>query len=83
MVKLEMRHPGIWVFGKAIRHTLVQVMSHVGLAVYRESGVGAIRTQIIDTSHMVVVLMSDEQGIELGGIKPEHLRPEVRATIDK
>ena len=75
----------IWVFAERIGYALAQVALHIGLAIHREMLVfPAVGTQVVDATHMVVMLVCDQKGINIYGTwHVKHLHIEIRATVNQ
>ena len=77
-----MRNPGIWVLHKAVGEMLMEVYVYVFCAVKWETFRRTEWSQVVDTSHMVVVDMRDESCIKAGElVVSPHLDVKVRSTV--
>ena len=65
------------VVGKRLDGCMVGVDLHVALLYPVE------RPYVVDAAHMVAMGVCDEDGVEMGDLMVEHLRPEVGTDIDK
>ena len=68
---------------KTIGNARTQVALYISEAIYRQRMLGAIRAQIINATHMVIVAVSDEQGRDVRRTGTEQLLSEVRPAVDK
>ncbi len=68
---------------EAIVYTCPQIFGCLRIGVDREVSVKAEGTHIIDAAHMVVVLMSKQDGIQTAESKPESLLAQVRRSVNE
>ena len=81
LMQSQLRHTGILVFHKAIGHPASQTLTRVFLGIQLHLSQTAKRTQVINASHMVIVLMSYQDSVYLFKRKIHHLRPKIRTAI--
>ena len=60
-------------------------MGHLFLTIYRESVLPlAIWPQVVDATHVVVMLMCDKECIQIAlTMKPQHLLAEIRPAVNQ
>ena len=85
LYQVEGWHPRITFFlgCKAIRDALHQVVSTEFLRIHVHITKNAVRTQIIQATHMVIMLMGDEHRIEGLKVYAKHLLAEIGAAVNK
>ena len=83
-MKLELRSSRIKLFGilrKTVRHGIRQRTGYQFITIDMNISKHAETTQVIDTSHMVVMDMRNQHTIQLAERFPEQLHPYVRTRI--
>ena len=83
LLQLHLRDSGILMFGKTIGNATPQPLRRVVLCIKGDFTQAAERTQVIDTSHMVVMLMRDEHPVNGLKRKVHHLLPEVGSAVNQ
>ena len=84
-MQLKLRCPRITVLTEAVAQLMTfQCVEHVGRAVdWQRLFTECKRPEAVESSHVVVVDMGDEQRIEFGGTGAEHLVAEVGTAVDE
>ena len=73
---------GIQTFSKAVRNTFAKTLSHVIFGIHRYIAEAAERTEVVQSTHMVVMLVSDQYGIQwLEIVQTHHLFTEIRSAV--
>lgn len=76
-------HPRIGMLSEAIRQSRLQIIGTVVLDIYVDVTVHTKRTEVVQTTDMVIMLMGDENCVQTPEIDRKHLGPEVRATVEQ
>ena len=82
-MKRDAWHSWIGMRSETVWNTLVDVLQRVGVAINGNVAETAIGTQVIHSSHMIVVLMGEKHRTKPLKGERKHLLPEVRTTIDE
>ncbi len=78
----ERRHTGIRMPGEAVGQPRAQVVLHIFRAVYVEvMSVPAPGAQVVNASHVVVVDVCEQHGVNIGRTGPQHLLAKVRTAV--
>lgn len=80
----DMRNSGIQMRREAIRHPLLQAVEGILFAIDRNISKSTKGTQIVQSAHVVIMLVRNQYGINRGKtFHPQTLFPEIRTAIDK
>ena len=82
LTQFHMRHAGIDILVETIRHTLHDMTYHVLLGIDGNGGRCAVRTQVVQTSYMVVVLVCNNHSVKLFDAGSSSLPTEVRTAVN-
>ena len=83
LVKLDGRHPRIAVFGKAVGQHAEHTLSGDGVGIDIDFAKLTIGTDIVHTTHVVVVGMRDEDAIDTTERMGHDLLSEIGSTVDE
>ena len=83
LMQSDGRHTWITVLGKAVRQHLQHRLLRLGIGIDVHLTKLAVRTDVIHTSHMVVVGMSDQDAVNLAEGLRQYLLTEIRTTVDE
>jgi hypothetical protein len=82
-MQVKLGHTGIWMFPETIRHSVAQILGHIGTTVYREITVFAIGPQVVYAADMVIMAVGQKRSVEMRRTEPENLLSEIRAAVDE
>ena len=82
-VEVELRHTRIGMLLETIWDAISQVVENIFLGIDVKAGGLAIGTQVVNTAHMVVVAVGNEQRIEFLRRCPQNLLTEIGTTVDE
>ena len=82
-MEMQARHAGIEMLGKDVWHRLVKAADGLPIGINRYVAESAEGPQVVQTAHMVVVYVCQQNAVDAPEIFAQHLLADVRAAVNQ